>query len=269
MNRSTDSTIKPIAVITGAASGLGLELARQLSASHQLVLVDIDIVRLQTQASDLPGALCFSCDLSEHDKLAELISTLKAQLPKVDLLINNAGITHRSLGEQTEHQVICKVMAVDYLAPVQLTQGLLPLLRQASGKVVNIGSMAGWMPVLGRSGYCAAKSALHQYFETLRAELHFDKVSILMVYPSFLDTPIEQNALDGRGQKASHKRSMVGKMRSSEWMAKLILKAIEQQKTRIFSDKFTYISSLLYRLFPSVYLHLMRNKFASELQVRS
>ena len=266
MSQCMDSSKKPVAVITGAASGLGLDLARLLYESHHLVLIDIDEKRLQEQAADLPSALQFSCDLADYQAIDKLIQTLNSQLIEVDLLINNAGITHRSLAMHTKHHVIQKVMAVDYLAPVQLTQGLLPLLRKAKGKVVNIGSMAGWMPVLARAGYCAAKSALHQYFETLRAELQSEGISVLMVYPSFLDTPIEQHALDGQGQKASHKRSMVGKVRTSKWMATLIVNAIKKGQARMFPDKFTHFSSVLYRLFPSFYLRLMRAKFSSELE---
>lgn len=266
MTQSILNNSKPVAIITGAASGLGLDLARQLHLSHQLVLIDINEERLLEQTVSLFGSLRFSCDLADCDAISSLLQTLNSKFLRIDLLINNAGITHRSLAKQTEHHVVRQIMQVDYLAPVQLTQGLLPLLCKANGKVVNIGSMAGWMPVLARAGYCAAKSALHQYFETLRAELHAEGVSILMVYPSFLDTPIEQNALDGRGHKATHKRSMIGKMRTSEWMASSIISAIKQNKARLFPDAFTNLSSIFYRLFPDFYLRLMRNKFSSELQ---
>jgi short-subunit dehydrogenase len=269
MNQSIEQQAKPVAVITGAASGLGLDLARQLHASHQLVLIDIDKARLLTQTSDLSDSLLFGCDLAKSSAIDKLIEMLSTQLTHIDLLINNAGITHRSIAMHTENHVIRKVMAVDYLAPVQLTQGLLTLLRRVNGKVVNVGSMAGWMPVIARAGYCAAKAALHQYFETFRAELHNQGVSVLMVYPSFLDTPIDRNALDGSGAKATHKRSMVGKMRTSEWMAKLIIHAILQDKSRLFPDRFTNLSSILYRLFPTLFLRLMRGKFASELATPS
>ncbi|WJG10283.1 SDR family NAD(P)-dependent oxidoreductase [Aliiglaciecola sp. LCG003] len=268
MAQSKLSNSLPVAVITGAASGLGLDLAQQLHSSYQLVLIDIDMERLLAKTQNLVGVLHYSCDLADSTAIEQLTLTLNGQLLRVDLLINNAGITHRSLAMKTDHEVIRKVMAVDYLAPVQLTQGLLSLLTQAKGKVINIGSMAGWMPVLGRAGYCAAKSALHQYFETLRAELQDEGVTVLMVYPSFLDTPIEQNALNGLGHKATHKRSMVGKMRTSDWMASAIVTAIQQGRGRLFPDVFTNLSSILYRLFPSLYMRLMRRKLASELEVQ-
>lgn len=259
---------KPVALITGAASGLGLDLAKQLATTHHLLLVDIQLDRLQSQSAQFADVTCLQCDLSREASVDNLVRQVGEQHPRLDLLVNNAGITHRSLAVDTHLSVIQQVMAVDYLSPVQLTLGVMPLLS-AGASIVNIGSMAGWMPVLGRAGYCAAKSALHQYFETLRAELAGNSVNVLMVYPSFLDTPIERNALDGLGGRASHTRSMVGKMRSSEWMAKLIIKAINKREERLFPDRFTRFSSLLYRLFPRIYLRLMRRRLAEERHVRS
>lgn len=245
--KSTNSSVKPVALITGAASGLGLDLARGLAHTHRLALVDIQQDALNKHSAGFPDVQCFTCDLADCANIETLVGQLKVQYRCIDLLINNAGITHRSVANTTDINVIQKVMAVDYLAPVQLTQGLLPLLHNASSAtVVNIGSMAGWMPVLGRAGYCAAKSALHQYFETWRAEQNKDsRVHLLMVYPSFIDTPITRNALNGHGEKATHERSTTGTMQSSSHMAKVIIKAIQSHKARLFPDFFTSFSSLL------------------------
>lgn len=257
--------MKSAALITGAASGLGLDLARLLQHDYQLVLLDVNQEGLDACAKLFPSARCYQVDLASSKALAELTELLAAELPRLDVLINNAGITHRSLARETSQQVIHKVMAVDYHAPVQLTQALLPLLEaDGGGHIVTIGSMAGWMPVIERAGYCAAKSALHQYFETLRAELTVTKssVSVLQVYPSFLDTPIEKNALDGKGGNAIHPRSTVGKMRSSQWMAERIVAALDNGQERLFPDRFTYFASLLYRIAPRLYQRLMQRRFA-------
>ncbi len=260
---------RPVALITGAASGLGLDLARQLADRYQLVLVDVDETGLQRLRTRFADAHVIACDLANGNAIELALAELKNALPRLDLLINNAGITHRSLARVTRPEVIEKVMQIDYFAPVRLTSGLTELLRQSRGKVINISSMAGWMPVLGRAGYCAAKAALHQYFETFRAEMRPLGVGVLMVYPSFLDTPIEQNALGGDGEKTRRKRSMIGKMRSSEWMASLICRAIENGKERLFPDRFTAFSSLLYRMLPGLFLRLMTRKFAAELEASS
>ena len=121
------------------------------------------------------------------------------------------------------------------------------------------------MPVLGRAGYCAAKSALHQFFEVMRCEVKQHGVSILMVYPSFLDTPIEVNALGANGERATHARSLVGALGNAEDVAKAIVKAHQQGKKRLFPDKFTWVASVLYKLLPDVFLRSMSKKFSSEL----
>lgn len=265
MKAQTQWQNMPVAVITGAASGLGRDLAHTLANNYYLVLVDVQNDALQDTCASLLHAETIVCDLANSSDIDELVTILTSRFAYIDLLINNAGITHRSLATVTRLSVIQKVMQVDYLAPVQLTQGLFPSLRSTS-TIVNVGSMAGWMPVLGRAGYCAAKSALHQYFETLRAELGEHAPHILMVYPSFLSTPIEKHALDGKGGRAGHRRTMVGKMRSSQWMAERIILAVNRKKKRLFPDRFTEFASLLYRIAPSLYLHLMRKKLRRELE---
>lgn len=257
----------PVVIITGAASGLGLELARALQHEYQLALVDVNADGLRGCSEEFPSARCYQVDLADAGALSQLTEQLKTDLSRLDLLINNAGITHRSLSQVTSREVLQKVMDVDYFAPVQLTQALLPLLETGSGgRIVTIGSMAGWMPVIERAGYCAAKSALHQYFEVLRAELACtsSSVRILQVYPSFLDTPIENHALAGDGGLATHPRSRVGRMRSSTWMAQRIVSALADDRERLFPDKFTHFASVLYRIAPKLYQRLMQRKFASK-----
>ena len=216
---------KPVALITGAASGLGWALCQQLAPHCTLYMTDVNEPLLHERAQTL-GQFSLSADITQDQALQSLVQWIRTHSGRLDYLINCAGITHRSLAAQTTPAVFRQVMAVDYQAPVELTLACLPLLEASQGKIVNIGSMAGWMPVLGRAGYCAAKSALHQFFETLRCEVRASGVSLLMVYPSFLDTPIETNALGFDGKKAAHPRSMIGKMRTPEWMAARIWRSM-------------------------------------------
>ena len=253
---------RAVAVITGAASGLGAELAKQLQADYQLVLIDRNAEGLRQL--ELP-ADCYCCDLTDSQAIDDLIGQLQQAYAAIHLLINNAGITHRSRSYETAPAVIEQVMAVDYFAPVRLTQGLTTQLRAGAGTVVAIGSMAGWMPVLGRAGYCAAKAALAQFIETYRVEVAAMGIRVLQVYPSFLATPIEQHALGADGTPAKHPRSTVGRIRSGAWMAQRICVAIQRRQQRLFPDRFSQLASLLYRIAPRLYLRLMKRRFASEL----
>ncbi|WP_201558834.1 SDR family oxidoreductase [Psychrobacter sp. 72-O-c] len=259
-----------VTLITGAASGLGWAMARHwYAAGHCLVLADIDAQGLSARATALADSdrvITVTTDITQADDIAFLIDQVHECFGRLDLLVNNAGITHRSPAHQTDPAVFRKVMAVDWQGAVELTMAALPLLRESTGQIICIGSMAGWMPVPGRAAYCAAKSALTQFFEVLRLELEPDGIHILMVYPSFLDTPIENHALGYDGNTAKHPRSMVGSMRSAEWMAALIDQGLQRRKRWILPEPISRFGSLLWRIAPALYLRQVRKRFEGELQ---
>ena len=258
-------------LITGAASGLGWALSQQAFAlGYRVILADMNEVLLEARvealaARDAERVTSRVLDVTNSDAITLLVPWLEKN-GGLDLLVNNAGITHRSLAEKTAMSVFQKVMAVDWQAPVELSVACLPLLKKSRGGIINIGSMAGWMPVLGRAGYCSAKSALGQFFEVMRGEVSRYGIHILMAYPSFLDTPIEKNALGHDGKPAAHARSMVGNMRTPEWMAEQVFDAYGKGRKRLFPDRFTWFASVLWRVAPDLYQRLMLRKFASELE---
>lgn len=258
-----------IIVITGAASGLGWALAQCFFArGDHIVLVDCNAALLaerETQLAAPARVKTAVLDLTDAAALVAFAEGLREEFPCIDVLVNNAGITHRSPVIHTQPAVLHRVMQVDYSAVVNLTLALYPAIEAAKGHVINIGSMAGWMPVPGRAAYCAAKSALHQFFETFRAEVRGRGVKVLMVYPSFLDTPIEKNALGADGKPARHARSTIGQVRSADWMAALIVQALEQGRERLFPDKFSAFAALLYRLCPRLFHRQIARRFAGEM----
>lgn len=256
------------ALITGAASGLGWALARLYHAQgYGLLLTDINASGLATRVAELGAerVVGLAGDITDATLHQQLLQTCRERFGRLDVLINNAGITHRSPTLQTDPAVFRKVMAVDYQAPVELTLSALPLLRQSRGQIIAIGSMAGWMPVLGRAGYCAAKSALGQFFEVLRAEVRRDGIGMLLVYPSFLDTPIDLNALGADGKPAGHARSTIGRIRGADWMAGQILQAQSQGRERLFPERSSWLASLLWRIAPGLYYRKMSARFAAEM----
>ncbi|MBA1145939.1 SDR family NAD(P)-dependent oxidoreductase [Ectothiorhodospiraceae bacterium WFHF3C12] len=255
-------------LITGAAGGLGRALAAEFHDRGQhLLLTDVAAGPLEEVAGALGGQVeALAGDITDTGHQRALLDRAEHRFGGVAVLVNNAGITHRSLAAKTDPAVLRKVMAVDWQAPLELALAALPQIQRHRGSIVNVGSMAGWMPVLGRAGYCAAKSALAQSFEVIRCEQQQHGVHVLMAYPSFLDTPIERNALGFDGRPARHARSKVGQARDAGWMAVRIVKALEARRRRVYSDRFSVFASVLWRLLPDVYLRLMRRKFAVELE---
>lgn len=259
--------------ITGAASGLGWALARAVhSEGDAVVLADRDAVGLRDRVSTLatdPAAearlLAVPGDVTSAADRAALLEAIRARFGRLDVLINNAGITHRSPARVTDPDVLRQVMEVNYHAPVALTHAALPLLRAVQGGVVCISSMAGWMPVPGRAGYGASKAALTQWAEVLRLELAAEGVHVLLAHPSFLDTPIERNALGADGTPARHARSTVGRIRRAEDEAARILRALAARRAEVPRDWVPAAASWLWRLAPGLYRRVISHRFRGEL----
>lgn len=269
-NMDNDLALSGCVLITGAAGGLGWEMARVFHRrGHALVLADINAEQLDARAAELATperVAVLAGDITDHDHQQALVDLAQARFSGVAVLVNNAGITHRSLAEKTDPAVLRKVMHVDWQAPLELALRAMPQIRQHRGGLINIGSMAGWMPVLGRTAYCAAKAALSQSFEVIRCEQQRHGVHVLMAYPSFIDTPIEQHALGHDGKPARHARSMVGKMKSADWMAERIVVAWGKRQKRVYSDNLAVFGALLWRVAPDLYQRIMMKKFAVELE---
>lgn len=257
-------------VITGAGGGLGRALAQAFHRrGHALVLADLDAEGLQATVALLGAGAATAAiagDITNSAHQQAILDLAKARFGGVGVLVNNAGITHRSLLAKTDPEVLRKVMRVDWQAPLELALAALPQLQAARGSIVNIGSMAGWMPVLGRAAYCGAKAALAQSFEVLRGEQQANGLHVLMVYPGFLDTPIDRHALGHDGNPARHPRSTTGgRPLDAGWMAERIVVALEKRRRRVHSDVSSLAASLLWRLLPDLYQKLMVRKFAVEL----
>lgn len=258
-----------VTLITGAASGLGWAMAQYwYRQGHCLVLVDVDsggLERCCQALKDDTRVLPVTADITVAADLERILAAATETFGTLDLLVNNAGITHRSVTHRTDPAVFRKVMAVDWQGAAELTLAALPLLQKSRGSIVTIGSMAGWMPVPGRAGYCAAKSALGQFFEVLRLELEPMGIHLLMVYPSFLQTSIEHNALGADGERAQHPRSTIGTVTGADDMAAAIARALVKRRRWLLPDRLSRFASLLWRISPSLYLRLIRHKFAGDL----
>lgn len=221
--------------ITGASSGLGAELARQLSREGaRLILTGRNAAALETvrQQCETPCQL-LPADL-EKDATAELAAAALTAFNQVDILINNAGITQRALAEDTLPEVERRLMEINFFAPVMLTRQLLPHFRERkSGQVVVVSSMAGLMGFPLRTTYAASKHALKGYFETLQVEHTIPGFYITIVSPGRVNTPISLNAVTASG--AAHNQMDEGQANGIpvEDCAARILKAMRRKERHV------------------------------------
>ncbi|MDL2199543.1 SDR family NAD(P)-dependent oxidoreductase [Halopseudomonas aestusnigri] len=189
--------------ITGASSGIGEALARaMLAQGAEVILSGRRANALQALAAVAPErTLVLPFETTDYDRLPALVEQAWGWRGRIDLLINNAGISQRSLALDTSLQVYRQLMEVDYLAPVALTQLLLPrLVEQGSGQLAVVSSVAGKLGAPLRTGYCGAKHAVVGYFEALRAEVEQAYgIGVSVIIPGSVRTAIAANALEGGG----------------------------------------------------------------------
>ena len=199
----TDQTGKT-AWITGASSGIGEALAKafvQNGGSAALSgrnVAELERVAAETGAAD--RCLILPFDTMDFGVLARKTDAAIAFRGSIDVLVNNAGISQRSLAINTEFSVYERIVGVDLLAPIALTQALLThLVERGSGQLVMISSVAGKAGVPLRTAYCAAKHGLIGYADALRSEVAGQGVKVLVVTPGSVRTNVSRNALNADG----------------------------------------------------------------------
>ncbi len=250
--------------ITGASSGIGEALALHCAKEGSKIILSArrknELERVKA-ACNLPDeqVLVLPLDLAEHDAMQGKVDQVMAHFGKIDVLINNGGLSQRSLLNETEFSVFKKLMDVDYLGTVALTKVVLPVfIKQQRGHFGVITSLMGKFASPLRSGYCGAKHALHGFFDALRMEHHDDQIKVTLICPGYIRTNISKNALtsDGSAQKSMDKATGAGM--SPEDCAANIVKAIKREKMEVtIGGKETY-AVLLKRLFPRLLHNIVR-----------
>lgn len=256
-------------VVTGAAGGLGRSLClRFAAAGARIAALDRDLIGLQSLAGELQaqGAdfLSQTCDITDEQACLAAMQAIEKRFGAIDVLINNAGISHRSLLAHTAPEVIRRVMAVNFFGALHCTHAALPALRQSRGLIVAISSVAGFSPLIGRTGYAASKHALHGFFDSLRTELADDGVGVLLVCPSFIDTGIDQAALGADGQAVAHARKTAGRQSTPQAVADAVFGAAQRDRTLLLFSPVAKAAWCLSRLWPGRYASMMKRRLQDE-----
>jgi len=259
-----------IAVVTGAASGIGAAISKTLAAKGaKLGMLDIDETAVTAAATELAtggmDAIGMGCDVARDAACKAAIDSIIAHYGGIDILVNNAGITQRSAFVDTRINVYRRVMDVNFFGSLHCTQHAISSLIARRGSIVIIESLAGVVPLLGRTGYCASKHALHGLFTSLRAELIGSGVHIMIVCPGFVQTRLQTRALDGDGRITRHPQSTVGKQDSPERVAEAVCKGIKKKNNLMVLSPVGKLAYWISRFAPHFYERLMARQLKSEL----
>jgi dehydrogenase/reductase SDR family member 7B len=252
--------------ITGASSGIGeaLALAFAEQGAHLILSArnekELNRVAAQCMAAGAVSALVQPLDLAQADSLAGHVQTVLRQTGKIDVLVNNGGISQRSKALETSIEVDRRLMEVNYFGTVALTRAVLPsMLTHQLGHIVTITSLMGVFGAPLRSSYAASKHALHGFFDSLRAELGHTPLKVTLVCPGFVRTNISVNALTGDGSQQGTMDDATDKGLEPAVLARKILHAIEHGQEEAYFGGREVMGVYLKRFFPRLLSRMVRN----------
>jgi dehydrogenase/reductase SDR family protein 7B len=242
--------------ITGASSGIGEALALQLAApGNTIILSGLEKNQLEPVSAkcELKGSIVHIVpfNLTKEDEITEAATKVQTLVPKIDILANVGGIGQRSMIIDTPAEVSRKIMETDFWGHATLSAKILPfMIKTGGGTIVVMSSLSGLFGFPQRSVYCAAKHALHGFFETLRLEHHKDNIKVLMVCPGRVKTNFSYGALTSTGSQHGQMDKGQANGVSVEYCAAKIDKAIKKNKKQILVGKKELIMAYLKRFAP-------------------
>lgn len=252
--------------ITGASSGIGEALAYALAQRGAKLILsarrkeELERVKGNCVSQSQPNVRILPLDL-EQPLTLQLSTEAAIQIfGHIDILVNNGGISQRSLAAETSLDVDRRLMEVNYFGTIALTKYLLPhFVKRKQGRYVIVTSVTGKFGSAYRSGYAASKHALHGFFDAIRAEHFKDNIAVTMVCPGFVNTPLPLSALtaDGSPLKKMDRANYEGK--SPAWCAQKIVRAIESNKEEIYPGGREVLAVYIKRFWPWLFSRVIRN----------
>lgn len=249
--------------ITGASSGIGKALARSFAdGGARLILSARNRTALHELAAELGVDRCrvLEFDAAETGSIDEVVARAVAVFGAIDLFVHSAGVSQRSLAEETSPEVIDRILKINFISAARITTRLLPdWYRRGSGHIVIISSLMGKFGTPMRSAYCASKHALHGYYETVAAEAAGRGVSVTLVVPGWVRTNISRNALSGDGSRYDTVDPGLGKAKPPEAYTRRILNAIARKRfeVTVAMDAKNRLGLILKRLAPGLLRRLL------------
>ncbi len=246
--------------VTGASSGIGEATALAFSREGaKLILSSRNAAELERvrQTCEGDGHRVVPLDLTRPDSFPPAV----AEVDHVDILVHSGGVSQRSLAADTDLATDHAIMELNFFGTVALTKAVLPsMLARKSGHIVPISSVLGYVGTPLRSTYAASKHALHGFFDSLRAEVAKDGITITIVCPGYIRTNVSRNALIGNGSAFgkmddTHERAM-----RPEECARRIVNAIANRKQEVVIGGLETWAVPLKRFFPRLVSRMVRMK---------
>ena len=251
------SVKEKVVVITGASSGIGMACAR-LFAAHgaRLVLAarrEDRLLALKKEITHNGGvALAVKTDVSIEEDCRNLIGTTIGEFGRIDILINNAGISMRARFIDLDLAVIRRLMDVNFWGTVYCTKYALPHLLAVKGRLVAVSSIAGFKGLPGRTGYSASKFAMNGLIETIRIEHLKSGLHVMLVAPAFTKSEIRMHALEKDGKAQGSSPLDEAHLMKPEWVAKRMYWGLQLNRRNIIIGLEGQLLILLQPIIPKI-----------------
>ena len=250
--------------ITGASSGIGKSLALELSKQGALLVISarneqaLDEVRLKTKDSNQVKVL--PLDLEKYESFDKKVQEAISWFGRIDILVNNGGISQRSYAKDTLIDVDKRIMEVNYTGTVALTKAVLThFIERQQGHFVVTTSIVGKIGTPLRSTYAASKHALHGFFDSLRAEVYDYNIDVTLICPGYVTTNVSMNALQGNGTPQQTMDKATANGIKPERFARLMAKAIHKKKQEAYiAGAKEKLGVYVKRWIPKLYSYMVR-----------
>ena len=258
-----------VVIITGGSSGIGKALAQVFGSQGSRILItgrnadDLSaaVAELKQQGIAIHG---FVADVSREEDNRKMAEEAIRVYGRIDILINNAGITMRALFEDVDLDVVRKVMDINFYGVLHATKHCLPEIMRNKGSVIGISSIAGYRGLPARTGYSASKFALNGFLEVLRTEMLKKDVHVLTACPGFTASNIRKRSLTKDGQAQGDSPRDEEKMMTAEECARHIYKATVRRKKILILTAQGKFTVFLNKWFPGLTDRLVYNVMAKE-----
>ena len=261
--------MSPVILITGGTSGIGRACAFAFGrAGYRVAFTGRNAARLAETAQALAAAgleaLPLTADVGQPAPAAQAVADTLARFGRLDVLLNNAGLSMRARFQDTDVAVIEQLMQTNFFGVVYTTKAALPALLASRGSIVGVSSIAGYRGLPGRTGYSASKFALNGFLESLRTELLEQGVHVLTAAPGFTASNIRAVALAADGTPQGESPRDEAAMMSAEAVAEALLQAVRQRRRELVLTGQGKLTVFLNKWLPGLTDKLVLNHFKKE-----
>lgn len=243
-----------VIIVTGASSGIGLASARQFGSEGAKVVMAArsyeKLLELAPSVGPAERVLCVKCDVTREEDCRALVEATLARFGRIDVLLNNAGISMRAMFRDLDLVVLRRLMDVNFWGTVYCTKYALPHLLEAKGSVVGIISIAGYSALPARTGYSSSKYAVRGFLDALRIEHLKDGLNVLVFAPGYTASNVRKAALTADGTPQGETPLDEGRLMSAEDCARRLSRAIRRRRSQKILTLLGRATVLLHDLLP-------------------